>query len=124
MWGIRGKSLAHDPLHAEILALKMGLQSLRLKEEGRVIIETDSSNLANLIYDMLAEDHPWARLLKDCRSLLANIMLSTVCFVPRTCNSCAHLLAQSGYNQDRNACFWVDVIPNDVTNVLFNDMIM
>ena len=98
LWGIRGRSYATDLLHAEIIALKMGLQVLRLKAEGRVIIETDSSTLVNLFQDVVAADHPRAEVLQECRDLLNNIMFATVYYVPRTCNWCAHLLANSGYN--------------------------
>ena len=51
-------------------------------------------------------------------------MFATVCFVPRTCNSCAHLLAQSGYNLDMTDVFWVDVIPPGVRIVITTDMLI
>ena len=102
----------------------MGLQAIILKEEGRIIIETDSSILVNLLHEVVAEDHPRVGLLKECREMLQRIIFATVCYIPRICNGCAHLLAQCGYNQGRNDVVWVDVLPPEVRTVIIQDMLI
>ena len=123
--GIRGRSYANDPLYAEIIALKMGIQALIIRGGSRIIIETDSSNTVNLIQGEVEGDHPWFNLISECKTLLAKISFVLVCYIPRVCNGCAHTLAQEGYNtHSRNEAFWVDVIPPSVRTVLLEDNVI
>ena len=80
--------------------------------------------MVNLIHDVVDDDHPRAELLKDCQEMLANVSNVAVSYIPRTCNSCAHRLAQSGYNHNRNDVFWVDFIPPGVRDVLLDDKLI
>ena len=89
LWGIRGRSHAHDPLHAELIALKFGIQAIITKGESRILIETDSSIAVNLIHNVVDADHPRAELINECKNMLAKVMFVVVSFIPWSCSSCS-----------------------------------
>ena len=64
-----------DPLRAEIIALKMGIQALIIRGGNIIIIETDSSTTVHLIQEVVDEDHPRAELINDCQKMLANVFI-------------------------------------------------
>lgn len=95
--GFMGASNAMDPLQAELMAMKAGLQALVEKQCSRIIIETDSSQTANLMNGHPDFDHTCLDLILVCKDLNAKICNANVNYVPRVYNACADCRAKLGY---------------------------
>ena len=82
-WGFSGKSSAGDALHAELIAMKIGLQALLDKNCSRILVETDSSQTVNLLHSIPDELHPWQDVIWDCKKIKQNIWNCVVDYIPR-----------------------------------------
>lgn len=100
-WGFLGKSAAMNPLHAELLASKQGIQALLAKGCHQVIIETDSSQTINLMHGHPQKDHPFLRIIMECKALFTNVWQSTATDVPRNFNKWADVFAKLGHNVEQ-----------------------
>ena len=98
------------------------MQALVEKGNGRIIIETDSSNAANILNGFVEDEHPRSACILRCKDMLANIPFSLVTYVPRCSNSCADFVAKLGYQSTSYDVIWLDVTPPGVTEVLLNDI--
>lgn len=84
-WGFTGKFNAHDPLHAEIMAIKEGLWALMDWQMCRVIIEMTHLSRLILYINILRNPIP---IFVACKRLHTQ-WSSPITYVPVTFNVCA-----------------------------------
>lgn len=60
----------------------------------RVIIESNSSQAVNLIHGYPDEAYPHLRIILDCKRLHTLLWSSSITYVSRNANVCAHNLAK------------------------------
>ncbi|KAK6117351.1 hypothetical protein DH2020_048942 [Rehmannia glutinosa] len=110
-----------DPLTAEALAMREGLDfvnqlGLQIQE-----IETDSSSIADFCSkEVDLYGHEIGLLLQEIKNRLNSNMVC--CFIPRECNRAAHFLAVSVFQRDP-FFFGKDAIPVWIKPVVFADLI-
>lgn len=80
---------------AELLALKVGLQCLVEQDCFRVLIETDSSEVKNLLHNFEDLVHPFWELILDCKYPNRILWSCPIAWVPHQCNICADCLAKA-----------------------------
>lgn len=83
VWGFAEKCAAHDPLEMELRALQRGLRTLVDKNLSRMIVESDSSHVINLIHGFPYETHPHLHLILECKRLHTLLWSSSIIYVPR-----------------------------------------
>ncbi|CAJ2638763.1 unnamed protein product [Trifolium pratense] len=83
-----------EPILAETLGLRWGMQVVRNRHLSNVVFELDASVVVNCFNGILdiASIEPF---IKDCLELAVCIEGCSVVFVNRLCNSAAHELAQA-----------------------------
>ena len=96
-WGFSSFCGCSSPLYAELLALKEGLQGLLHHQCLRVIVESDSSEVVQLVNGLPDEDHPLLQLILDCKRFHSKFLNCTITYVSRTYNYSADCLAKFGH---------------------------
>jgi hypothetical protein len=91
---------------------------------SRIIIETDSSNLATDLRSEAYDQSTGGVIYCEIRVLLAlHFVLVDVCAIPRSCNKCAYELAHSGSARDLDVpSIWNDPLPIFVTVLVSRDL--
>jgi hypothetical protein len=120
-----GKLFAvHDALAAEGEARLAALYAAMSAGILRIIVETDSTNLASAICSNSFDQSPKGIIFREARDLLAlHFVLFDIYVVPRACSKCAHELAHSGLARDLDApSIWSDPLPSFVTNLVGRDL--
>ena len=90
---------------------------------SHVIIETDSTNLVSALQSSSFDQAPDGVIFKEVRDLLdLHFVVKSICFLPRSCNQCAHTLAYSGLVRDPgNPVVWDDPLPLFVRSLVDGD---
>jgi hypothetical protein len=91
---------------------------------SRIIIETDSSNLAKTLRSEAYDQSPGGVIYHEIRVLLAlHFVLVDVCAIPRSYNKCAHELAHSSLARDPDVpSIWNDPLPSFVAVLVSRDL--
>ena len=90
-------------LHAETMAVQIGLCIADQMGTGRMIISTDSQVLKNAIETPSLDHARLGQLSLDIKFQLAMEFIDyTVEYCPRECNKPAHVLAAMGMGMDQN----------------------
>ena len=122
MWGFSSRFSALDPLHAELMALKTGLDELQRRQHHRVIIETDCSSVVTLLHGHASEDHPLVHLVSECKALHHSLWHCPVVYTPRVCNYVAHKLAFLSVSLCMHRPYvFLTAMPSSVTEVVMQD---
>lgn len=83
----------HDALLAETMACKQALEAAVHFGISQVTIETDSSQLKEAITSSSSDLAIGGGLFREIRELLQDSFnCLNVCKIPRSCNSCAHVI--------------------------------
>lgn len=108
------------------MGLKEGPNALVDRGISRVIIETDSSQAANLLQGYPENTHPLLGFILECKRLHSKVWSSFVNCVPRNYNVCAHILAKLGHSVclQLRGTVWYNEIPTSVSGDLINEMYM
>ncbi|KAI4982352.1 hypothetical protein ZWY2020_022844 [Hordeum vulgare] len=90
---------------------------------GRVIFETDCTNLQHAISSSAQDRGPLGILFREAKFRLQFGFLEwQVVYSPRMCNIAAHVLAASGMVGDFDSQVWLYNLPNDVTRGVAADL--
>ncbi|KAI5010720.1 hypothetical protein ZWY2020_012857 [Hordeum vulgare] len=125
MVGLAAGRLAHlrDPLQAETEALRHAIDFAEDQGMGRVIFETDCSNLQQAISSTSQDRGPLGILFREAKfHLQFGFMEWQVVYSPRMCNTAAHVLAARGMVGAFDSRVWQSNFPNDVTRVVAADL--
>jgi hypothetical protein len=99
--GVGNLGPVHDALFAETMACKQALEAAEHFGISHVMIETDSSQLKDVITSSSRDLAIGGGLFADIRSLLHDSFnCINVCKIPRSCNSSAHELASLDMSWD------------------------
>nr|GMD31864.1 transcription factor TCP4-like [Ipomoea batatas] len=90
--GAVGKRGAVLPKEAEALAIREALSWLKDQHHDNVLVETDAQQIVMRLH--LHNSSPFGLLLHDINGLLNSFSNVNVCFVKRSANAVAHLLAR------------------------------
>ena len=97
-----------------------GLQfGLDLCQE-KIIVETDSSELVQMIKSSVRDRSPLGHLVQDLRLLLSTDRIVSVIKIPRTCNVASHELARFGLLNQRTQ-FWLGSVPDELLDRIRKD---
>jgi ribonuclease HI len=117
--GFFSKVSSSSSLFAEMWALHSGILVARDLGLNRVVFETDSLTLFNMVKKGHTNFTPLILLLKDISILLHRTdWTSSICFSPRETNRCAHMLAQCGFSSSFNINILENITP------LLNSLLM
>jgi hypothetical protein len=110
----------HDALAAAGEACLAALYAAMDIGIWRIILETDSSNLATALRSASFDQSPGGVIYREARDLLdLHFVSGDVCAIPRSCNPCAHELAHSGLDRDPDAArIWNDPLPEFVIELV------
>lgn len=113
----------HDALAAEGEACLAALYAAMSQGISRIIVETDSVNLATALRTASFDQAPGGAIFREARLLLdLHFVVVNVLVVPRSCNQCAHELAHSGLARDPDTpIIWSDPLPSHVTSLVGRD---
>lgn len=114
----------HDALIAEGEACLAALTAAMDAGISRVIIETDSAHLVEVVHSNRFDQAPGGVLFKEIR-LLLSLHFDTLSFshVPRSCKGCAHELACTGLRRDPDQpAIWYDPLPSFVNPLVDCDI--
>ncbi|KAF8652528.1 hypothetical protein HU200_062727 [Digitaria exilis] len=91
---------------------------------SRVIVETDSTNLAAALQSKSFDQAPGGVIFQEARELLnSHFVLHGVASISRSCNRCAHDLASFGITRDPDSpCIWDDPLPSFVNTLVSRDL--
>ncbi|KAI4967851.1 hypothetical protein ZWY2020_013979 [Hordeum vulgare] len=107
-----------DPLQAETEALMHAIDFAEDHGMGRVIFETDCTNLQQVISSSAQDRGPLGILFREAKFRLQFGFLEwQVVYSPCMCNTTAHVLAASGMVGDYDSQVWQSNFPNDVTSL-------
>ncbi|KAI4974912.1 hypothetical protein ZWY2020_048519 [Hordeum vulgare] len=123
--GLAVGRLAHltDPLQAETEALRHAIAFAEDQGMGRVIFETDCSNLQQAISSTAQDREPLGIFFREAKFRLQfGFMEWQVVYFPRMCNTAAHVLAARGMVGAYDNRVWQSNFPNDVTRVVAADL--
>lgn len=114
----------HDALSAEGEACLAALQAAMSRGISRVIVETDSTNLAAALQSKSFDQAPGGVIFQEARELLnSHFVLHGVASISRSCNRCAHDLASFGITRDPDSpCIWDDPLPSFVNTLVSRDL--
>ncbi|GAU27247.1 hypothetical protein TSUD_125270 [Trifolium subterraneum] len=92
-----------DPVLAEALALRWGINVVTDLRLNNVIFEIDAVNVVNCCkgFKFIASIDPF---IVDCNELLSKLVNCSIKYVSRICNSAAHELAQTA--KTMGSCTW------------------
>ena len=79
------------------MALKEGLQGLLNHQCLRVIVESDSSEVVQLVNGFSDDEHLLLQLILDCKRIHSMLLNCPITYVPRTYNFNADCLAKFGH---------------------------
>ena len=123
IWGFAGAFPTADALEAELMAIRTDLHVLLDKRISRVLIETDSSQAVNLFHGHPEDTHPLLLTILDYKRIHTQLWSSPILYTPRTCNTCAHLLASLGrHSLVAGNIVWFPVIPAPLQGAVQSDM--
>lgn len=113
------------PFQAEVLALKDGLAALHTNHCMPVMVESDSSELVQLVHNGPNETHPLHQLITTCQQLHRSLRSSSTMYIPRCCNISADMLARLGHflRINNDFCWLVDP-PSSVLEEVRRDNVM
>ncbi|KAF8783763.1 hypothetical protein HU200_000197 [Digitaria exilis] len=90
----------NDALAAEGEACIAALESAMDRGISNIIIETDSTNLVWALQSNAFDQAQGGVIFREIRDMLElHFAVSNVCYVTRSFNQCAHVLAQSGLDR-------------------------
>lgn len=114
----------HDALSAEGEACLAALHAATSRGISRVIVETDSANLASALQSTSFDQAPGGVIFREVRELInSHFVIREIVSIPRSCNRCAHELACYGLSRDPdNPSFWVDPLPSFVNTLVSRDL--
>jgi hypothetical protein len=114
----------HDALLAETMACKQALEAAEHFGISQVVLETDSSLLKDAITSSSRDLAIGGGLFANIRSLLLDSFSCTsICKIPRSCNSSAHELASLGMSWDPGQFYlWTDPLPEFVNRWAARDL--
>ena len=114
----------HDALAAEGEGCLAALKAAMELGISRITIETDSANLVKAVMSDEFVRAPGGVFFKELRVLLSmHFVTLSFSHVPRTCNSCAHELAQVGFCRDPDQpAIWSDPLPAFVRLMLDREL--
>lgn len=95
--GFHGKEYCHGSFTRELIAMKIGLEALVEKHYSQIIIETDSSLVANAMQGFTDTVQTRRGLILECKNLRTKIWNSALNYIPRNYNICADNLAKLRY---------------------------
>lgn len=109
--------LVADPVVAEVLGFRWGLQVAAERNLSKVIFELDAQVVVNCFHGLsvLASITPFIR---DCHDLYANMADVSVVFINRCCNEAAHEIAQAA--KTLGSCTWEGNSQNPLVWSLFS----
>ncbi|PRQ38383.1 putative ribonuclease H-like domain-containing protein [Rosa chinensis] len=109
-----------SPLHAELLALKNGLELLQAMNITRATIESDCLVAVQAINSLTPDLSPLGALIVDVQELLAASLDIKLSHVPRQANTVAHRLAS--YSFECNVHLeWFSIAPEFILDALLYD---
>lgn len=120
-----GKLVLHlmDAFHAEVLALRAGVEAAARRGMMRVQFETDSltlvQGLRSNVYRLAATGGLCVDILQRCVNSF-NVFSFHYC--PRNCNRVAHALAALGCNSSQTTDVSWDGSPPDVEDLVAGDL--
>ena len=107
-------------LHAELLAMRYGLDLLHTMGISKAIIESDYLAAVQVVNSPVYDLSPLGSLISDIRTSLANHGEICISFAPRQTNMVAHKLA--GYGYDVNIHYeWLTHAPDLILDALMYD---
>lgn len=109
--GTYGGVIRDEKRVMKLLAMQVGLQALAYNACMRIIVETDSPQMINMLKEQPDVDHPLLELIMNIRATFRNLSFCTATYAPRIWNMCANALAKLGYNLSVLGMIWFDVIP-------------
>ena len=114
--GAGNLGVVHDALLAETWACKQALDAAAYFGISQILIETDSSQLKESLSSSSSDLGVGGSLFKDIREMIQDSFIcSSICKIPRSCNSCAHDLAAMGKSWDPGQFHvWSDPLPEFV----------
>jgi hypothetical protein len=90
-----------DALAAEGEACLAALDAAMERGISHVIIETDSTNMVKALQSSAFDQAPSGAIFQELRLLLAlHFVVKGICYVPQSCNHCAHELARFSLDRD------------------------
>ncbi|OVA16365.1 Ribonuclease H domain [Macleaya cordata] len=110
-------------IEAEARAFLKGIELARDLHFQSIIVEGDSQLMVKYLTETITS-YPWRlrSLIVDCKSLLKTFLNFSVCFIPRSVNTVAHLLAKEALN--KHYChLWVDSYPDCISNSIISDRV-
>ncbi|PON63393.1 hypothetical protein TorRG33x02_276370 [Trema orientale] len=78
----------------EAFNLRHGISCAKDADLGPVLMESNAYNVVSLVNNKTVTSADIGVIIKDVQNLLVSIPGSSVCFVPRSCNSAAHMLVK------------------------------
>lgn len=97
MWGFIGWTTNSFASHTELLAIKEGLMVVHRKGILRVIIESDSSEVVNLINGFPDASHPLLLVIFDYKCIHKQMWSSFITYISRSYNSSEDCIAKLGH---------------------------
>nr|CAH66568.1 OSIGBa0148P16.2 [Oryza sativa] len=121
-----GKLVLHlmDAFHAEVLALRAGVEAAARRDMMRVQFETDSLTLVQGLkssngYRLAATGGLCLDILQPC---VISFNVFSFHYCPRNCNRVAHALAALGCNNSQTTDVRWDGSPPDVEDLVAGDL--
>jgi ribonuclease HI len=116
-------SAVHNALVAEGEACLVALYAAMYIGISRIIVDTDSSNLAMALRSNSYDQSPGGVIYQEAHDLLEHFNLVDVCVVSCSCNVCVHELAHSSFARDLDVpIIWNDPLPSFVIDLVGRDL--
>ena len=114
---------AINAIQTEATACFEALQAAVECGMGRIIIETDCTNLITALKSTEFDLATVGVIYRDIRSfILLNFSSVEFLYVPRSCNKIAHALAALGARQFDSRLTWLEEVPNDVQVLVASEL--
>ncbi|KAL5740096.1 hypothetical protein ACOSP7_028979 [Xanthoceras sorbifolium] len=105
-----GLAESFSPLVLEAFALKRGLELALEAGFSRILVESDSSTLVKAVNSVTFPLSKVGNIIMDIVSLIRNLGVLSVIFVPRKANRIADALAKFGINLFSES-IWLEDVP-------------
>ncbi|KAM3340792.1 hypothetical protein P3S68_028426 [Capsicum galapagoense] len=108
VWGFNAKFTALSAIHAETLALYLGLKMAKKLQCDKLIVATDSTALQLALNDTLVADN---NLISLCRVLLQELGIAGIHREDRRCNEAVGTLVKQGRKKEVTKFFEEWAVP-------------
>ncbi|XP_024190675.1 uncharacterized protein LOC112194687 [Rosa chinensis] len=108
-------------LHAELLAIKVGLQLLSLHNFQSVCIQSDCLLVVQDINGNSTNHTEYGTLIEDIQFMLQQLQQIHVSYTPRTCNKIAHRLANLAFESEQTM-YWIQETPDCIRDIVLKEL--